>query len=534
MIIDARRTSEIPDRQYDVVIVGSGFAGLAIADRLRPHPVTVCIVESGGCHPEMRTQRLYRGELEGAAYYPLETSRYRLLGGGSNRWGGWCRPLDPIDFEAREWIPNSGWPITHDHLSPYFADTSTILRLRTPEFHLAEADAQAIGALPLDGGELEHAVFQFSPRGSLAEILGPALWSAPNVTTMLHSNVTEIVMHPGTDRVAAVKAQAFGSAPFLVRGRTFVLATGAVENPRLMLASSADRPSGIGNEHDQVGRHFMEHIHVPGGYLAGLGRTAGEAYDLRVRDGELSRTIITPTDSALRHHRIPSCSISLEHWKYSSFKSPYIDWSPRYTFGPVNLYRRIHQLNAGVADRMRSRVEAPWRAHLRWETARRARRARDGAEPKLAASEPMLSTYFRAEQSPEPGNRVALSSQRDELGVPLARLHWQVSDFDWDAIHRWMEVLGAEIEARWGGRVIRHPFNRREVLGGPHHMGTTRMSDSPRTGVVDRDCRVHTTDNLFVAGSSVFTTGGYANPTFTLVALALRLADHLLSAPLGS
>jgi choline dehydrogenase-like flavoprotein len=140
----------------------------------------------------------------------------------------------------------------------------------------------------------------------------------------------------------------------------------------------------------------------------------------------------------------------------------------------------------------------------------------------------MYSLYFRSEQAPDPNSRVTLSERLDALGVPEVRLDWRVNRFDLDSITGWLDVFDRDIRARGLGRVIPPAEGwQRGILGGPHHMGTTRMSADSQHGVVDEYCRVHSVDNLYVAGSSVFTTGGYANPTFTLVALALRLADTL-------
>jgi choline dehydrogenase-like flavoprotein len=143
-----------------------------------------------------------------------------------------------------------------------------------------------------------------------------------------------------------------------------------------------------------------------------------------------------------------------------------------------------------------------------------------------------IGVVTRIEQAPNPDSRVVLVRDRDQLGVHRAALDWRLSDVDRENVRRTLEIFGAEIGAAGIGRLkILHGENETgwpdDLDGGQHHMGTTRMSDDPKQGVVDSDCRVHGMSNLFVAGSSVFPTPGGATPTLLLVALALRLADHL-------
>jgi choline dehydrogenase-like flavoprotein len=138
----------------------------------------------------------------------------------------------------------------------------------------------------------------------------------------------------------------------------------------------------------------------------------------------------------------------------------------------------------------------------------------------------------RIDPVPNPDSRVTLATERDALGIPKARLDWRLSDLDHTSVRRTLEILGAEVGKAGLGRVrITLDANPSvwpsDLAGGWHHMGTTRMSDDPKRGVVDRNCQVHGIQNLYVAGSSVFPTAGSGTPTLTLVALSLRLAERL-------
>jgi choline dehydrogenase-like flavoprotein len=195
---------------------------------------------------------------------------------------------------------------------------------------------------------------------------------------------------------------------------------------------------------------------------------------------------------------------------------------------PVRSYRWLQARGlTGTAERLKQAVQRAYSIPARIDSWRSARRARTRGVT-ARATDRIFSLYFRAEQAPDPTNRIVLSARHDALGMPESRLEWQIKPIDAASILGWLAILDQEARARGIGRVIDPPEDWQEGFsGGPHHMGATRMSADPRHGVVDADCRVHSVENLYVAGSSVFATGGYANPTFTLVMLALRLADKL-------
>jgi choline dehydrogenase-like flavoprotein len=133
------------------------------------------------------------------------------------------------------------------------------------------------------------------------------------------------------------------------------------------------------------------------------------------------------------------------------------------------------------------------------------------------------------EQAPDPASRVYLSHEKDALGMNKLVLDWKLSTEEVRAAVRLQEVLGRCLQVAGIGALDTAPSELSGVTftDASHHIGTTRMSSSERNGVVDSNCRVHGTRNLYAAGSSVFSTSGSANPTLTIVALAVRLADYL-------
>jgi choline dehydrogenase-like flavoprotein len=528
MLIDAHSLSAGSSVACDLCIVGAGPAGIAIAERLRSSGLSVVILESGGLDLQVRTQNLYRGEVLGDPYFRLDACRWRVFGGGSVRWGGWCRPLEEVDFTRRGWIPNSGWPINTQNLIPFSADAARLLELPNAQFDLAAWRNRLPATLDFDGRDFENIVFQHSPETNFGEKYRADLSGAQDIRVILNANLTEMRLDRDSQRVVTLHVATLTKRQFTVRPRAVVLATGAIENARLLLASRADRPAGLGNEFDLVGRYFMDHLHVPVGHFLASSQGWNNAfYTKSIAEDARLRGVVAPTASAQARYRLLGTSISIEKPSFTA-GTPFVGWHPTVTFGPVGIYRRLRdgQLH-GLGEAFKSvaqRVhDAPGRIR-HWNGARRALRlAHDDR-----GTGRIFPLYFRAEQAPDPTNRVTLSERRDALGVPESRLEWRIKSIDIESIEGWLRLLDRDVQARGLGRVIPPGEDwPSAIIGGPHHMGTTRMTANARHGVVDAECRVHSVDNLYVAGSSVFATGGYVNPTYSLVTLALRLADTL-------
>jgi choline dehydrogenase-like flavoprotein len=452
-----------------------------------------------------------------------------MFGGGSNRWGGWCRPLEEADFDRRDWLAHSGWPITAQTLQPYVADAASLFELPNARFDLAAWRDRLPEPLALQGTHFDNTVFQHSPETNFGEVYRARVLSASNVTTILYANVGQIRLDQETSRVRELHAATLTGRSLTVRPKAVVLATGGIENARLLLASRSDRPAGLGNESDWVGRCFMEHLHVPMGHvITAPGAGNNRFYSKLISDDARLRGVITPTAAAQQKFRLLATSIAVEDASYTS-GTPFVGWPPMVMLAPVRAYRVLRKAGLDpVAERLKQLAHRAHSLPHRLRNWRMSRWARSRAAVSVGRECRVYPLYFRGEQAPDPANRIVLGERRDALGMPQSRLEWRIRPFDAASLEGWLDVLKRDLADRGIGEVIAPPENWQDGLtGGPHHMGTTRMSADPRHGVVDADCRVHSVENLYVAGSSVFATGGYANPTFTLVMLALRLADTL-------
>lgn len=511
----------------DVAIVGAGAAGLTMTRRLIAAGLHVVLLESGGLDYEKDTADLNAGEIRGMDYYPLNEARLRFFGGTTAIWGGRIAELDPIDFERRSWVPHSGWPIGPADLAPYYAQARAAFGL--PPASPSPEDARGSGVPLPDFSDAELRTpfwsfdeqfdrFSFTRNADLAE--------HPRCTIITHATVREIVAAADGGSIQRLDVSSLNGGELEVAARHFVLAAGGIENPRLLLASRSVEPAGLGNDYDQVGRYFMEHPHARGGHIA---------------EGSVWRLL-----SAFAKRDVGSMIVA-----------PLIAAAPA-------LQRRAGILNTSltIAPRRPATGSESWgmRAYLRakhgmapnragrglWKSAKRSvgwlQRWTDPARPWLLNRLGRLdvSLVVRAEQAPNPDSRVTLSAERDQIGVPRAVLDWRTSPLDVTSVSGLVDAVGRETERLGLGRVekaawlsdparewVTDPLISAHPIGGYHHMGTTRMSANPRNGVTDASGTVHGIGNLHVAGSSLFPTAGWANPTLTIVALAMRSADHI-------
>lgn len=494
MFVDSSQLEPGHQIEADVCIVGGGAAGITLATRLAKGRTSVCLLESGarGTTANLDAQALYRGTYSGEvptldSDY-LTTSRLRAFGGTTHLWAGYCRPLEAIDFETRDWVPNSGWPLSRASLEPYYDAASDFIGIG--RFDLDNPDA-GLGQSYFEDSETSERVFRFRAT-RFGQAFGPALHSAKDLTIYYGANVTEVVSSREGTSIQSLRASTLSGKQFTVKARYWVIAAGGIENARLLLASRSVQPAGLGNQHDQVGRYFMEHavIHRGLGPVAIWPRfpmilyTAHGGPDLRAN-------FVYPTEAHLRREKLLSISIS--------FEAP----------APANVFDR--------SDRALLRAAHQF----------------DVSEKDVAGSSAfqLHRTIFMCECAPNPQSRVRLVSERDALGMPRVELDWRLTGLEIDTIHRYAEFMSRRIAELRMGR-MKVATEKSELMGklspdAHHHMGTTRMSRDPKQGVVDANCRVHGIDNLYIGGSSVFPTSGAANPTFTILALSLRLADEL-------
>jgi choline dehydrogenase-like flavoprotein len=522
VLSDARELASDQQVDVDVCIIGAGPAGISVARELIGNGGQVWLLESGGRDVERRTQRLNRGQSVGYAIHRLHESRVRAFGGTSRHWmrpgdESWAaRPLDPIDFEVRPGIRHSGWPFDRSHLDPYYMQAQEMCRLGPFDYDLGRwADQERTPPLPLLPGAVETTLFQHGTAdfdGYYQELV-----RASNVTLLLHASVVELAAGGDPGQVDRVEVRREDGSRCFVRARMVVLAAGGIENPRLLLLSRGAHGNGFGNDHDLVGRFFAERMSARTGYFVPASpELIGRAGLYPVHEpapGVLVQGALRVTDAVQRERQLLNCAFFLLPRNRS------ITAEAVRSAATLAKARRRHPLPAGIAGHLRN--VATGLGDLGSYARDRLRPPDDGG---------VLALRVQGEQAPNPDSRVTLGTRRDRFGLPVARVEWRPADSDRVSIRATQEAIDEALREAGLGHVefmLGDEDPPALLEGNFHHLGATRMHTDAASGVVDADCRVHGVRNLYVAGSSVFPTYGCSNPTLTVVALALRLADHL-------
>jgi choline dehydrogenase-like flavoprotein len=495
------------------------------------------VLESGSFKRERSTQDLYAGRNISQIYEDvgdsfqeyLRSTRCRYLGGSSNCWGGWCRPYDEIDFMKREWVPHSGWPISRTELLPFYEKAHKVLKLGPfdydPRFWQEAVGSRDFRILPFNEELVTTQISQFSTPVRFGRDYRDEIAKATDVVTVLHANAVELETGSDIDQVQRVHVRNLAGVRFSVKSRFVVLAAGGVENARLLLASNRFRKTGLGNENDLVGRFFMEHAVVPSGRVVFTKPVGGtNIYDAAhyYKNRKLSANGVPVaahfgiSEAEQERHGILN-SRNYIRSIYVGDESPAVE-SLKNLYFLASRYYKHRQIR--LSD-IRNFVAHPGVI----TTAILAR---------LTKSARYVAGYRMehvVEACPNSDSRITLDTERDGLGMPKVILDWRPTDLQRRTITYVQRLVGGELQRlgigyveEWEPPAKSWPKNMQWVW---HHMGTTRMHQDPIKGVVNEHCRVHSVPNLFIAGSSVFPTVGPDAPTLTIVALALRLAEHI-------
>jgi len=532
---------------YDLCIVGSGPAGATLASELAGAGLKVCVLESGRRRPTRHGDELRRVLSEGI--HIKDYSRERVLGGASTTWAGLSSPLDDIDMRPRPYVRSSGWPIERSELLGYYEKAAR--RYRFPPLAFFESDG--FGALRGEGGvepawsEIDEKVFLAAsePQNFGRELRH--VFEGADVDLFLDATLLRLEGSASRDRVEAGVVRTSDGRELRVRAGVFVIATGGIENARILLNSRDLCAAGLGNENDQVGRYMMNH---PKNYhgLLHLRQPVGDLpyYFGCLHAGYAGYAGLRLSPAVQDARRLLNAYVRLE---------PLFPWSDNAGIEAfVLLVKRARFVLAGWKARQKGKFVA-----LRdysetgddsdLSNERKSLRDWIGLVFRIVLDAPRVLQYlyFRVvarrrprirtvrlrnfmEMEPDPENRVVLGGELDVYGQPLPLVRHACSQRDRESLIALHAVLADEVERQQLGRLattLEHADPWPITQDASHHMGTTRMGVDPASSVVDADLRVHSVENVYVAGASVFPTSGCANPTFTIVALSIRLAEHL-------
>lgn len=540
-IIDARTLPEGAHLTASLVVVGTGPAGVSLLRQLAPSGLDILILEGGALKGSADYDDTLKADARSQQVEPLEKARTKRLGGASTQWGGRTYPFDALDFEERtvEGTSFKGWPIDRQELEPYYRRATVVAGVKNMEYTAVQAidgaKRQLLGENPLINSQ---GIWRWGPPVNFGKLLLEELSQWPNVRLLHHANVTELVQDPKTQKISSLKAQSLPGRKLSVSGQKVVLATGGLETARLLLNSS------VGNEHDQVGRYYTIHPIGEVGKLT-LKDPASEGHAVtytKSHDGVWVRRNLQLKEEVRREEGLLNMGFAI--W-YAEPRNPDHKDPLLSSFA---LVRKGLTLTGGFKGtgmhRRYAELENP-AAHLTNVLKGLPSVALFGAhwlkdrilDPRTLPSFTRYSkqgTYrirFDAEQTPRPEQRVLLSQvEKDAFGVPRLDVRHFIPEEDRRNYHRSLTLLAEGMEA--SGFASFEPPSLEEMLTRPmvdatHQMGLVRMGQDPKESVVDRNLKVWSCPNLYLATTGTFSTAGMAGPTLTLIALSLRLADHL-------
>lgn len=536
----AAHLDDLSDVQPDVCIVGAGTIGIPLALELERLGCSVLLLESGDRHYSTDSQRLADAAIVNPNHHvEMDLAVQRRLGGASNLWGGRCVPMEDIDFMARPSIPQSGWPIGLTDVAPYYRAACQYLDCGPPEFDDPIQDLTIS-----DNDFLFSRIERWSARPRVGANYARRLRDSRAIDLRLRATVVGL-NHSEDGRICSIRVRNLTGSEIIARPRHVILAAGGLENTRLLLATQREHPNSFGGLDGPLGRYYMGHLYGLASEVILHSSTLDDGIEyFRSRDQHYVRRRFTPSAALQRQMGLTNLSF----WPdYPAIRNP------EHRNGIMSLAYvalaippigrliiaesiRSHYVGSGqqrwsphianiLRDAPRTAVFIPRFIYRRYV----ARPHMPGFFQRNAARR--YSLRFHAEHLPNPDSRVTLTRETDALGLPRLAIDLRYTEADTAPLIRAHECFAQWLEKTGLGRFMWSvPDEQRsahiiaQCYDGHHQIGTTRMSASPVSGIVDSNCRVHGAANLFIAGSSVFPTSGEANPTLTALALGLRIA----------
>jgi choline dehydrogenase-like flavoprotein len=521
LIFDLEKSGSVDQSDFAVCVVGAGAAGITLAADLAQRGIRTLLLEAGGRRYDSRDQDLYSGEVgEGLAYSGLYDGRFRLLGGSTTQWAGQILELDDFIFEKRSWVPGSGWPFLKSELAPYYKRAAELEGLTGAPDGAEEIWRQLGMRPPSFGPDLISAFSNFSLKTNFATLYHDAIENDSNLVVYLHANACEFIT--GEDEaVSAIRVKTLSGHETTFRARRYVLCMGGIETCRFLLQPREDGAAMPWNRGDLVGRHFQDHLLC---YLA----------DIVEPDSTLPDVYLDFV--AVNGYRFqPKMKLSVE---------------TQQRLGTLDIGGFITYFTGGHDDMARAYETVRWIRTRRYEKLTPARLAHLAANfhkllwhkiPYARSIQSMGPTSGRSlklnvncEQDPLSEGRISLTPTRDDLGLFRVKVNWRASERELHTIRQYAKIVQETFKRNGIGRIVPIPSlysDDREFTStfrdSFHHIGGTRMATAEGSGVVDPNLRLFGTENAYVCSTSVYPSAGFANPTHTLIALALRLADHL-------
>ena len=521
MLLDLNEIDQELSLEGEICIVGGGAVGLTMAARLARAGQRVVVLEGGGASLERRSQDLHRGASVGHPLQNVNVGRYRVLGGSTVFWGGQVVPVDAHTLQKRPWIAECSWPIDTDTLSPYFAECYRLLGLTDVELN-DDRIWQQLGISARLDPSLEILLTRWVPQRNFSKLFREEINKNPNLTVIVHANVTGFAMDETRQRVARVEARSLSGRKVSLKPHSTVLAGGSLEIARLLLHLCTEGGALPWHTNRWLGRGFYDHLH-------------GDVGEVKVLDHDaFHRLFDTIYVGGFKYYPRIRLATGVQSANETVDVSGEFRFDSKYTQHIDNIRMFLNSLRDGRRPESIGRLPgyllsvAGISAPLVWRYLRHGR----SYKPRRASVRLVVSS----EQIPVPDSHVRLGDQIDPTGMHRIVVDWRIDGRELRSLRIFTRNVGEVLSAQGLARLTMdsdleegNPAFLAKLTDGIHQMGTARMGHDAYGGVVDRNLLVFGTKNLYVAGQAVFPLSGFANPTFTGIALGLRLCDHLTS-----
>lgn len=521
LLIDLHQNNPPSHLEADVIIIGAGAVGLTMGVELARSGARVLLLEAGGSSVTSESQAFFNSARAiGRPLEGLHLGRFRALGGSTTFWGGQLAALEPLIYRYRPWVADAVWPIGDADVAPYYGRLFSLLGMDQQIADDAEVWRRIRVLPPEVTPDLEYFFTRWVPEANFARLFAAEIRRSQMLSVAVNAPVTALQTDASGRRVTQVEIRGAGKAVTVARAAAFVMAAGAIETPRLLLFNLANGQAAPWSRNPWLGRGFMDHLECKAAIVTPVDRRRfHNIFDNVVLDGIKYQPKFKLSEQAQVSRRLLSISAQ---FTFNSSISEHISNAKIFFKGVLR----------GKFDLNILKYPAQLASLVRFSAPMIGRYLRDHRVYNLA--DRGIDLELSVEQRPIASSAVLLRSDRDALGMPMIDLDWKVDGGEIETFASFTELVGeylvrnglASLEIAPGllQRDASYLTNVRDTF---HHIGTTRMSLDPESGVVDANLKVHGTDNLFVAGAGVYPTGGFQNPTFTAMALGIRLADTL-------
>ena len=501
------------DALFDVVVVGAGAVGILLAVELTKKGKRVLLLESGHFSEDEKRQELNTVEQTGKNLSNAVWGRKRAIGGTTIAWGGQSLPFSPIDFEVRDWVSNSGWPLDYSDLLDYYNQANAFMKIDTRDYDEDVLKLLGMRKPAFNDQFLRYHFSKWAPEPNFKRLYWKQLEQS---VTIVYNAVLTKIMLDGNGRVEAIEVSNFKLDTYTIRAGMLIMATGGIETNRILLSNRHQVTNGIGNHSNWLGKCFMDHPCIRVGTVQTHSPYKLQSlFNTHVKKRLKYSIRLSASESLQRRHRILNGSASIMFDYSGEGLDPYAE---------IRQFMKSRRITS--AKTLAGNINSYLFSAYAYASSHFVYKHRANA-----------SMVLMLEQEPATDSYIALSDNTDQFGIPRARINWVVNHKTWDTVVKMSAVLGEEMRRLSLGEVFFEQYIQKDnpewnncLTDVNHHMGGVRMSASANDGVVNKNLQVWGHDNLYICSAAVFPTASHSNPTLTLLALAHRLVDKIISA----